>query len=111
MDEMEIINLHKRCNKKARKIPRPKKASKSLKSDDSNEEEQRPKKASRSSNGKKVTTKAGKKLKKTPQSRKAPKSPEFIDSSKEEEEGPPKDNKGKKNTSFTGGERRSPKFF
>ena len=45
MDEMEIINLHKRCNKKARKTPRPKKAPKSPKSDDLSEEEQRPKKA------------------------------------------------------------------
>ena len=26
MDEMEIINLHKRCNKKARKVSQPKKA-------------------------------------------------------------------------------------
>ena len=48
------------------------------------------------------TTKTGKKVKKTSRPKKAPKSPEFIDSSKEEEEGPPKDNKGEKNTSFTG---------
>ena len=34
MDEMEIINLHRRCNKKARKTPRSKKALKSPKSDD-----------------------------------------------------------------------------
>ena len=26
MDEIEIINLHKRCNKKARKVSEPKKA-------------------------------------------------------------------------------------
>ena len=57
-----------------------------------------PKKASR--NVKKTITKAGKKV---------PKSPEFIHSSKEEEKGPPKDNKGKKNVSFAGGERR-PQF-
>ena len=58
MDEIEIISLHKRCNKKARKIPQPKKASESLKSnqpikagfiDDPSEEVQKPKKASTSS--------------------------------------------------------------
>ena len=38
MDEMEIINLHKRWNKKARKTPRSKKALKSPKSDDWSEE-------------------------------------------------------------------------
>ena len=27
MDKMEIINLHKKCNKKARKVSQPKKAS------------------------------------------------------------------------------------
>ena len=60
MDEMETINLHKSCNKKARKAPRPKKAGKSLEpTDDSSEEEQSPKKASRSIDGKKITTKAG----------------------------------------------------
>ena len=37
-----------------------------------------------------------KKVKKTSQPKKAPKSPEFIDSSEEEEEGPLKDDKGKK---------------
>ena len=73
MDEMEIINIHKRCNKRVRKIPQPKKASKSPKSDepkkvsepidDPSEEEQKPKKASRPSDGKKVATKAVKKLK------------------------------------------------
>ena len=31
MDEMEISSLHKRCNKKARKVSQPKKASKSFK--------------------------------------------------------------------------------
>ena len=89
MDGMEIINLHKRCNKKARKTSQPKKAPKS------DEEEQKTKKASRSSDGKNAAIKAGKKIKKTPQPKKAPKSPEFIDSSKEEEE-PPKDDKEKK---------------
>ena len=69
MDEMEIINLHKRCNKKAKKASQPKKASESPKSDepekaskspksdepkkvsgltdDPSEEGQKPKKASR----------------------------------------------------------------
>ena len=27
MDEMEIINLHKKCNKKVRKVSQPKRAS------------------------------------------------------------------------------------
>ena len=50
-----------------------------------------------------------KKVKKAPQPKKAPKSPEFIetdDSSKEKEEDPPQDDKGKKNTPFTGTDRR-----
>ena len=34
MDEMEIINLHKKCNKRARKVSQPKKASGSTKSDE-----------------------------------------------------------------------------
>ena len=99
MDEMEIINLHKRCNKKAKKVSQHKKASGSDEPkkvpepiDDSSEEGQRPKKASRLSDGKKTATKAGKKVKKTSKPKKAPKSPEFIDSSKEEE-GSPKDDK------------------
>ena len=75
MDEMEIINLHKRCNKKARKVSQPKKASGSPKSDepkkvsgpidDSSEEGQKTKKASWSADRKNTTTKAGKKVKKT----------------------------------------------
>ena len=104
-DEMEIINLHKKCNKKAKKVLQPKKASGPPKSDEAKKaspksdgpkkvsgsvggpggEEKKPKKAS--SNGKKTTTKAGKKARRLP---------EFIDSSKEEEEGPPKDDKEKK---------------
>ena len=51
MDEMEIINLHKR--NKAREIPQPKKASKSPKSDE-------PKKSLKSSDEKKTAAKAGK---------------------------------------------------
>ena len=85
MDEMEIICLHKRCNKKARKTSQPKKAPKSFKSDepkkvpgspglidDPSGDEQKPKKTS--------------------------KSPEFIDSSKEEEE----DDKDKKYLLYLG---------
>ena len=89
MDEMEIINLHKKCNKRSRKASQPKKASVSPKPDepkkkvsglidDPSEEEKKPKKSDR----KKTTKKAGKKVKKTSQPKKAPKSPEFIDSSK-----------------------------
>ena len=111
MDDIEIINLHKRCNKKVRKNPWPKKAPNLPKSDDSSEEEQWPKIASRSSDGKKVTTKAGKKVKKIPQPRKAPKSPEFIDSSEEEEEGLPKDNKWEKIPPLLGVKEEVQSFF
>ena len=48
---MEIINFHKRCNKKTRKTPQPKKSPKSPKSDE-------PKKSPKSSDGKKIATKA-----------------------------------------------------
>ena len=96
MDELELINLHKRCNKKARKTPQPKNATKSPKSDDSSEEEQNPKKASRSSVGKKATTKAGNKVKKASPPKNSAKSPELIDSSEEEEKEPSQDDKGEK---------------
>ena len=100
MDEIEIINLHKKSNKKARKISQPKKASMSDEPkkvsgspgliDDSSREEQKPKKAS--SDGKRCCYKIRKKVKKASQLKKAPNLPEFIDSSNEEEgEGPPKD--------------------
>ena len=99
MDEIEIINLHKRCNKKARRTSQLRKALKSSDEpkkvpgssgliDDPSEEEQRPKKASGLSNGKNTAKKAGKKVKKTSQPKKTRKSPEFIDSSEEEEEPP-----------------------
>ena len=63
-DEMEIIKLHKKCNKKDRKVLQPKALSKSGLIDDPSKEEQKPKKAS--SDVRKTTTKAGKKVKKTP---------------------------------------------
>ena len=113
MDEMKIINLHKRCSK-AGKAPQPKKAPKSPKSDepkkvlgspgltdDPGEEEQSPKKASRSSDGKKTAARTRKKVKKTPQPKKGPKSTKFINSSKEEE-GPPRDDKEKKTPPLLG---------
>ena len=69
-DEMEIIELHKKCNKKDRKILQLKALSKSDEPkktiNDPSEEEQKPKKAPSETN-----TKAGKKVKKTPQPRKA----------------------------------------
>ena len=97
MDEMEIIKLHKRCNKKARKTPQPKKAPTSDEEeqkpkkasesprliDDPSEDKQKPRKVSRPSNRKNAATKAGKTVGKTPRPKKAPKSPEFVDSSKE----------------------------
>ena len=120
MDEMEIINLHERCNKKTMKVPQPKKVSKSFKSDepkkvsepidDSSEEEQRPKQASRPSDGQNVSTKAGKKVKKATQPKKAPKSPEFIESEAEEERSP-KDDKGEKMSSLLGMKEESQSFF
>ena len=64
MDEMEIIIFHK--SNKARKTPQPKKTPKSpefIETDDSSNDEQKPKKASGSSDGKKTATKAGKKVK------------------------------------------------
>ena len=75
MDEMEILNLHKRCNKKSRKVAQPKKVPKFFKSekpkkvpgspgliDDPSEEEQKPNKVSRLSNGKKDCYKGRKKV-------------------------------------------------
>ena len=68
--EMEIIKLHKKCNKKDRKVlqskaisksDEPKKLSEPI--DDPSEEEQKPKKAS--SDGKKTAIRAGKKLERT----------------------------------------------
>ena len=96
MDEMEIINLRKRCNKKARKIPRPKKALKSPKSDDSSEEEQRPKKASRSNDGKKVAKKAEKKVKKTPQPKKHQSHLNLLTQARKKKKSRPRTIKGKK---------------
>ena len=70
-DEMEIIKLHKKCNKKDRKVLQPKALSKSDEPiDDPSEEEQKPKKA----DGKKTTKKAVKKVKKVPQHKKHQKS-------------------------------------
>ena len=64
-DEMKIINLHKKCNKKTRKVSQkkvsgsdePKKVLGPI--DDPDGEEKKPKKVS--NNGKKTPTKAGKK--------------------------------------------------
>ena len=80
-DEMEIIKLHKKCNKKDRKVLQSKALSKSDEPkkaiDDPSEEEQKLKKAS--SDVKKTTTKALKKVKKASQPKKALKFPEFVD--------------------------------
>ena len=82
-----------------------------IETDDSRGEEQKPKKASRSSNGKKASTKAGKKVKKYPHPKKAPKSIEFIETKvRKQKKGCPRTIKGK-NTSFTGGEIQSQRFF
>ena len=59
MDEMEIINLHKKCNKKVRKVSQPPK--KALW--DTNDPSEEPKKA----DGKRTTTKAGALQPKKPQ--------------------------------------------
>ena len=78
LEEMEIINPHKSCNKKARKTPQSKKAPKL------DEEGQKPKKASGLSDGKKTVAKTGKKVKKTPQSKEALKSPNLLTQSRKE---------------------------
>ena len=57
-DEMEIIKLHKKCNKKDRNVLQPKALSKS---NELSKEEQKPKKTSSE-----TTTMAVKKVKKTP---------------------------------------------
>ena len=113
MDEMEIINLYKRCNKE---VPQPKKASsksdkpkKVINSleflDDPSEEKQNSKPA----DGKKTATKTGKKVKKALQSNKSPQPREFIDSClEEEEEEPPKDDKGRP---LLGVKKKSQSFF
>ena len=115
MDEMEIINLHKKCNKKARKVSQPKKASESSKSDetknvsgpidDPSDEGQKPKKAS--SDGKKTAAKPGKKL---PHSLKKHQSHlNLLIQTGKKKKGRRRTIKGK-NTSFAWSERRSPKF-
>ena len=95
VDEMEIIKLPKKCNKKGRQILQPKALSKSDEpkkvSDDEQEESaaKQPKKAGSDKPKKALSenaTKAGKKVKTTSEPKKAPKSPEFIYSSEEEEE-------------------------
>ena len=136
-DEMKIINLHKKCNKKARKVSQPKTLSKSHEPkkapsksdepkkalsksdepkkvsepiDDPSEEEQKPKK----SDGKKTATKAGKKVKKASQTKKVPKWPKFIDSSEEseeEEEGLPQDDKEEKIPPLLGVKEEFQSFF
>ena len=95
IDEIEIINLHKRCNKKARKVLQPKKSLKPFKSNEPEEVPGSPGPIDDPSNGKNTATRTGKKVKKISQPKNVPKSPEFIDSSKEEEE-PPQDDKEKK---------------
>ena len=101
-DEMEIIKLQKRCNKKDREILQPKALSKSDEPkklsepiDDPSEEKKKPKKAS--GDRKKTTTTAGKKVKNTPQPKKAPKPPEFVDTDSDatdDEQGSPQGDKG-----------------
>ena len=106
MDEIEIVHLHKRCNKKARKVSQPKKSSESLKSnepkivsgpiDDPSEKGQKSKKTSRSSNGKKTATKAGKKVKRTPQPKKHQSHLNLLTQARKKKKGRPRTIKGKK---------------
>ena len=111
MNEMEIINLHKKCKKKARKVSQPKKAlSKLDKLKKASPKSDEPKKTSRPGDGKKAATKAGKNVKKTSQPKKGPKSPEFIDPS-EEKEGSPQDDKEKKIPSLLGVKGEAQSFF
>ena len=122
MDKMEIINLHKKCNKKARKVSQPKQASVSDEPKKTLSKSDEPKKVSGfiddsseakkiSSDGKKTARKAGKKVEKTSRHKKAPKSPEFIDSSEENEEGLSQDDKEKKMSPLLGVKKEIQSFF
>ena len=75
IDEMEIINLHKRCNKN--KTLRSKKESEPSLDDSAIEEEQK-----RSSDEKKSAAKAQKKVKKTSQSKKHQNYPNLLTQAK-----------------------------
>ena len=98
-DETEIINLHKRRNRKARKVSQPKKASGSDEPkkvsgpiDDPSKEEKKPKKA----DGKKTTTKAGKKVKKTSQPKKHQTHLNLLTQARKKKKSCPRTIKGKK---------------
>ena len=83
-DEMEIIKLHKKCNKKDRKVLQPKALSKSDEPKKVSPKSGEPRKAiddpgEEETDVKKTTTKAGKKVKKTSKPQKVPKTPEFVD--------------------------------
>ena len=116
MDEMEIIGLHKRCNKKARKTSQPKKARKSSKSDESmpefadtglDEDEQKPKNASRSGDGENNATKAGKKLKRHHSQKKHQSHLNLLTQARKKKSRLRMIKR--KNTSFAEGERRGPR--
>ena len=96
MDEMEIINLHKRCNKKARKTPLPKKALKSTKSDDSNEEKQGPKKHQGQAMEKRSLQKQEKKLKRPHSLKKHQSHLNLLTQARKKKKGCPRTIKGKK---------------
>ena len=100
-NEMEIIKLQKKWNKKDGKVLQPKPLSKSDEPkkwsesiDGPSEKEQKPKKAS--SNGKKTAAKAGSNVKNTPHPKKVPKSLEFVDTDSDDmddKQVPPQDYK------------------
>ena len=87
MDEMEIINLHKKCNKKVRKVSQsPKKALW-----DTNDPSEEPKKA----DGKRTTTKAGALQPKKPQ-----KTPEFVNTDSDDSDNEQETQKSPKTSEF-----------
>ena len=112
INEMEIINFHERCSKKARKASQPKKAlSKSdepKKVSGPSEEEQKPKK--HQAMEKRPQQGQEKKLTRSRRLKKHQNYLNLLTEARKKEKVRLKMIK-RKNTSFFGGERRSPKFF
>ena len=111
---MKIINLHKKCNRKTRKVSQkkasgsdePKKVLEPI--DDPGEDRSLKKHPAME---KISLQRQEKKVKKTSQPKKSPKSPKFIDSSEKEEECLPQDDKGKKMPPLLGVKEEAQSFF
>ena len=96
MDEIEIINLHKMCNEKARKVSQPKKVSGSPKSDE-------PKKSSGSSKSDEPKKASG--SSKSDEPKKVSRSPGLIDDPSEEGQKPKKASSDGKKTATKAGKK------